>query len=164
MFARAINCIAPAEYAPVSESNDELDELPLGRLISLLRKVLPGSNVLSDLERLRPERNHCAHRALVLCFISDVSDVISLEKEFRRLCNTRQLAWSSFEAFKPQLAAAEKGLRRFERTRLILHLIAAFSWLPTWRGRSAWALYRPDVSCYKRCSAPEVDDPTFALS
>ena len=77
---------APAEYAPVSESNDELDELPLGKLISLLRKVLPGSNVLSDLERLRPERNHCAHRALVLCFISDVSDVISLEKEFRRLC------------------------------------------------------------------------------
>jgi hypothetical protein len=110
MFARDINCIASAEYAPVSESNDELDELPLGRLISLLRKVLPGSNVLSDLERLRPERNHCAHRALVLCFMSDVSDVISLEREFVRLCNTRQLAWSSFEALKLQLAAVEKRL------------------------------------------------------
>lgn len=110
MHARDVNRIAPTEYAPISQSNDELDELPLGRLIPLFRKVLPGSNILPDLERLRPERNHCAHRALVLCFISDVSDNISLEKEFARLSSTRQLAWSCFEALKPELAAAEKRL------------------------------------------------------
>jgi hypothetical protein len=118
MHARDVNRIAPAEYAPISESNDELDELPLGRLIPLFRKVLPGSNILPDLERLRPERNHCAHRALVLCFISDVSDDISLDKEFARISIARQLAWSCFEVLKPLLAAAEKRLAALSRSPL----------------------------------------------
>lgn len=110
MYVRDVNRIASAEYGPISESNDELDELSLGRLIILFRSALPGSNILPDLERLRPERNHCAHRALVLCFISDVSDDISLDKEFVRILSARQLAWSCFEALKPVLAAAEKRL------------------------------------------------------
>jgi hypothetical protein len=42
MYARDVDRIAPAEYAPISESNDELDELPRGRLIPLFRKVAAG--------------------------------------------------------------------------------------------------------------------------
>ncbi|MGI0134277.1 MAG: hypothetical protein ACREBW_04895, partial [Candidatus Micrarchaeaceae archaeon] len=72
MYARDVNRIAPAEYAPVSESNDELDESPLGRLIVLFHRALPDSNLLPDLQRLRPERNHCAHRALAFGFLSDL--------------------------------------------------------------------------------------------
>ena len=110
MCARDINRIAPAEYARISESNDELNELPLGRLILLFHTVLPDSNMLPDLQRLRPERNHCAHRALTFCFLSDISGAISLDKEFARISAARQLAWSCFEALKPVLAAAEKRI------------------------------------------------------
>jgi hypothetical protein len=73
----------------------------------LFRKALPHSQLISRLEQLRPERNHCAHRALVLCFMSDVDSTISFDAEFERMQKTRELAWSCFEDLKQELAAAE---------------------------------------------------------
>lgn len=108
VYARDVNRIAPAEYASISKSDDELDEMPLSGLIALFRRAVPSSCVLSNLERLRPERNHCAHRALVLCFMSDVDPGISLEKEFQRICDVRRLAWGCFEELKPEIDVAEK--------------------------------------------------------
>lgn len=108
MYARDVNKLCPTEYAAISKSDEELDEMPLGPLIKLVKSAIPQSPLLARLEQLRPERNHCAHRALALCFISDVSDKVSLPDEYRRLCAIRELAWSCFEETKPFLAAAEK--------------------------------------------------------
>ena len=108
MYARDVNNISSTEYAAISESDEDLDEMPLGPLIKLVKSTIPQSSLLVRLEQLRPERNHCAHRALSLCFISDVSDNVSLPDEYRRLCAIRELAWSCFEETKPLLAAAEK--------------------------------------------------------
>ena len=110
MFARDVNRLSPSEYAEVRESNEEIDETPLGGLIKLVKKVVPANPLIARLEKLRPDRNHCAHRAFVLCFISDVSSDISLPDEYQRLYAIRELAWSCFEDAKHLLSAAENRL------------------------------------------------------
>ena len=107
MRARDINRLCSHEFIPIDKSDDELDETPLGGLIMLFCKALPYSQLISRLEQLRPERNHCAHRALVLCFMSDVDSNISFDAEFERMQRARELAWSCFEDLKQELAAAE---------------------------------------------------------
>ena len=77
------------EFIQIDKSDDELDETPLGGLMMLFRNALPHSQLISRLEQLRPERNHCAHRALVLCFMSDVCSNISLDEEFERMQKAR---------------------------------------------------------------------------
>jgi hypothetical protein len=114
MYARDINRFSSCEFIQIDKSDEELDETPLGGLIVLFRKVLPNSQLNSRLETLRPERNHCAHRALVLCFMSDVCINVSLDAEFERMQKTRELAWSCVEDLKPALTAAES---RFEALR-----------------------------------------------
>ena len=108
MRARDINRLCSREFIQIDKSDDELDETPLGGLMMLFRKALPHSQLISRLEQLRPERNHCAHRALVLCFMSDVDSNISFDAEFERMQKARELAWSCFEDLKPELAAAER--------------------------------------------------------
>jgi len=107
---RDINRLCSREFIQIDESDDELDEMPLGGLTMLFRKTLPNSQLISRLEQLRPERNHCAHRALVLCFMSDVCSGISLNKEFERMQKARELAWSCFEDLKSELVVAESQL------------------------------------------------------
>ncbi len=107
MRARDINRLCSHEFIQIDKSDDELDETPLGGLIMLYRKALPHSQLISRLEQLRPERNHCAHRALDLCFMIDVDSNISFDAEFERVQKARELAWSCFEDLKLELAAAE---------------------------------------------------------
>ena len=85
MRMRDINRLCSHEFIQIDKSDDELDETPLGGLIMLYRKALPHSQLISRLEQLRPERNHCAHRALVLCFMIDVDSNISFDAEFERV-------------------------------------------------------------------------------
>jgi hypothetical protein len=110
MYAREINRLSAVELAPINKSDEELDETPLGGLIKLFRSASPNPPIITELEQLRPERNHCAHRALVLCFMSEVRTDISLEAEFHRVEKAATLAWSCFEALKPQLIDAEARL------------------------------------------------------
>jgi len=104
---RDINRLCSHEFIQIDKSDDELDETPLGSLIMIFRKALPHSQLISRLEQLRPERNHCAHRALVLCFMSDIESNISLDAEFNRMQKARVAAWSCFEDLKQELAAAD---------------------------------------------------------
>jgi hypothetical protein len=110
MYAREVHKISSSEYAEVSKSDEELDETPLGGLIRLVKKVAPAHPLIDRLEKLRPDRNHCAHRALVLCFIGEVSSDISRSEEYQRLCAIGELAWSCFEEAKFLLSAAESRL------------------------------------------------------
>ena len=110
MYARDVNRLSATEFAPINKSNEELDEMPLGGLIKQYRSTNSSSPTLGWLEQLRPERNHCAHRALVLCFMSEVRTDVSLDAEFDRIKKTATLAWSCFEALKPQLTAVEARL------------------------------------------------------
>ena len=110
MYARDIHRLCSSEFVQINKSDEELDEIPLSGLMTIFRQALPNSQLVSRLEQLRPQRNHCAHRALVLCFMSDVCSDISLDEEFRRVKSTRELAWSCFGDIKPELAAAERRL------------------------------------------------------
>ena len=110
MYAREVNSLAPTEYVSVEKTDDELDELPLGPLIKQYERVFPTSSATASLHALRPERNHCAHRALVLCFMSNVKDGLSLQAEFSRIESARKLAWSCFEHLKVEMQTAAQRL------------------------------------------------------
>ena len=112
MYAREVNASSPAEFVLIQKTNEELDELPLGKLIKLYERVSPSSNVTPNLQVLRPERNHCAHRALVLCFMSDVKETVSLQVELGRMESTRKLAWSCFESLKIEMQSAALRLEQ----------------------------------------------------
>ncbi len=114
MYAREINEIIPAEYPLVHKTDEQLEELPLGTLIDQYKKAFPESAVVTSLKALRPERNHCAHRALVFCFLSDLRDNISLQVEFDRIESTRKLAWSCFHIL---LKEAQNLLNRLNNLR-----------------------------------------------
>ncbi len=110
MYARDVNRLSPTEFSSINKSNEELDEMPLGGLIKLFRLASPNSTTIGKLEQLRPERNHCAHRALVLCFMSEVRTDVRLEDEFERIKKAAALAWCCFEALKPNLINMEARL------------------------------------------------------
>lgn len=111
-YIRKINSINPTEFVSIQKSDEELDELPLGALIKLYETAFPTSTITTNLKALRPERNHCAHRALVLCFMSEVKNDLSLQAEFHRVEATRKLAWSCFEHLKAEMQSAALQLEK----------------------------------------------------
>lgn len=106
MYVREINLIIPTEFIPIDKADDELDELPLGPLIKLYERAFPNSSVTLSLKALRPERNHCAHRALILCFMDVVKNDFSLQDEFSRVECIRKQAWLCFELLKADMQSA----------------------------------------------------------
>lgn len=47
-------------------TEDDLDDLPLGRLLNLFKKLNSNAELLGRLKNLQAERNHIAHRALLI--------------------------------------------------------------------------------------------------
>lgn len=47
-------------------SEDDLDDLPLGRLLSLFKKLNSNAELLARLQKLQTERNQIAHRSLLI--------------------------------------------------------------------------------------------------
>jgi hypothetical protein len=115
MYVRDVNSLSKTEFMPIQKTDEELDELPLGPLIKLYERAFPTSSVTASLKVLRPERNYCAHRALVFCFMSEVKDGGSLEAEFRRVEDTRKLAWPCFEHLKAEMQNAALRLEELRR-------------------------------------------------
>ena len=110
MYARDINALAPAEFASIRQTDDELEEIPLGGLIKLGRTAKLDVAILAQLEELRPLRNHCAHKALLMCFVSDFRKDVDLSVEYARILRTRTLAWASVHAVQSKLDAMSKSL------------------------------------------------------
>lgn len=111
MYAREVNAIARTEYALIQNTDDKLDELPLGALTKRYEMAFSSSSVAAALHALRLERNHCAHRALVLGFMSEVVEGVSLQTEFNRIESAGKLAWSCFESLKIEMHSAANRLK-----------------------------------------------------
>lgn len=47
-------------------ADNDLDDLPLGRLLSLFKKLNSNAELLARLQKLQTERNHIAHRSLLI--------------------------------------------------------------------------------------------------
>ena len=47
-------------------TEDDLNDLPLGRLLNLFKKLNSNSELLVRLQKLQSERNHIAHRSLLI--------------------------------------------------------------------------------------------------
>lgn len=78
----------------------------MGPLIKLYERAFPNSSVTLRLKALRPERNHCAHRALVLCFMNEVKNDFSLQDEVSRMECIRKQAWLCFDLLKADMQSA----------------------------------------------------------
>lgn len=47
-------------------TENDLDDLPLGRLLNLFKKLNSNAELLARLQKLQTERNHIAHRSLLI--------------------------------------------------------------------------------------------------
>lgn len=110
MYAREVNAITPTEYALVHKTDEQLDELQLGLLIKQYEKALFAPAIAVSLRALVPERNHCAHRALVVGFLNEVRQTVSLQVELDRIESAGKLAWSCFEVPKEEMQGVASRL------------------------------------------------------
>lgn len=51
-------------------AENDLDDLPLGRLLNLFRKLNSNAELIARLQKLQAERNHIAHRSLLITMVS----------------------------------------------------------------------------------------------
>jgi hypothetical protein len=94
----------------IRHTDAEIEEFPLGTLMRLFEPLNTNAALAAKLQELRPKRNYCAHKAFMLVFAADVRPSIDLTLEFKKIEETRVLAWETFRMLEPELHSNEARL------------------------------------------------------
>ena len=81
----------------------EYENAPLERLIKLFAKVTRNEDLVGRLSRLLEPRNHCAHRAYALAFLSKVRPGVDMDAELRKVAEAGRAAAEVFDALQDEL-------------------------------------------------------------
>jgi len=92
----------PAEI-DFRQSHEEIDSMPLGRLIQTFGRYTRNQELLRQLTQLTPLRNHVAHKALAYGFYSSFTEDIEFEQESKALEDARQASGSAFLALNTEI-------------------------------------------------------------
>jgi hypothetical protein len=84
-------------------TSEEIDAMPLGRLTQAFGRYTKNRDLVQDLNRIRPMRNHASHKAFVYGFYSDFVEEIDFEEEFRSLEEARSAASTVFQALSREI-------------------------------------------------------------
>ena len=81
----------------------EYENAPLERLIKLFAKVTRNEDLVGRLSKLLEPRNHCAHRAYALAFLSKVRPSVDMYAEVRKVAEAGSAAAEVFFALQEEL-------------------------------------------------------------
>ena len=93
-------------------SNEEIDSMPLERLINTFTRYTRNSVLVKQLNEIRGLRNHLAHRAFALAFFSTLDDESDFPGDFAKVKQAQTSSASAFLALKEEIDLVDSILER----------------------------------------------------
>lgn len=94
-------------FEPLIQKDLERDSL--AQLLDKFKRLNSNRGLIDEIERLRPIRNHCAHRGYLVKFKDDYDESI-LRNEIRRLTKTSAEADACVKKLLHEIIGLEKAL------------------------------------------------------
>jgi hypothetical protein len=81
----------------------EFDSMPLERLLNVFGKLTANKALLKKLNATRDARNHVAHKAFALFYLSSIQGATSFRAELKKVIEAKDASISAFIALNEEL-------------------------------------------------------------
>lgn len=92
---------------PFDYKEGDVDELPLGRLLTVFAKYNHNAALIERLRKLQKDRNHIAHQAFLLAFVGKEPVEDTLGSEFEKVREIANAIWACIPDITKEVQKAQ---------------------------------------------------------